>query len=347
MKILYAVQGTGNGHISRARDIIPLLKKKAEVDILVSGTQADLDLGEKIDFYRKGLSFIFGKKGGVDLKRTFKEVNFFKFFKEVYNFPVKEYDLVINDFEPVSAWAAKFKGVHCVSLSHQCALLFENTPTPKKTDWLGNSILRFYAPSREKYGFHFMKNHPKIFTPVIRDQVRKVCIAQEGHYTVYLPSFSEDYLIKKLSKIKNARWEVFSKHTKRPFEYNGISVYPLNNEKFIESMAKSNGVLCGAGFETPAEALFLKKKLVVIPMKNQAEQQYNATALKEMGVPVLKNFKKHNIVRLQFWVDYGETIKVNYVNQTENILNTILDNEYYARHKKYSDIVSSAFEMNT
>ena len=28
MKILYAIQGTGNGHISRARDIIPILKKK-------------------------------------------------------------------------------------------------------------------------------------------------------------------------------------------------------------------------------------------------------------------------------------------------------------------------------
>ena len=39
MKILYAVQGTGNGHFSRAQDVIPLLKKKAQVDILVSGTQ--------------------------------------------------------------------------------------------------------------------------------------------------------------------------------------------------------------------------------------------------------------------------------------------------------------------
>ena len=29
MKILYAIQGTGNGHISRARDIIPVLQKKA------------------------------------------------------------------------------------------------------------------------------------------------------------------------------------------------------------------------------------------------------------------------------------------------------------------------------
>jgi UDP:flavonoid glycosyltransferase YjiC (YdhE family) len=34
MKILYAVQGTGNGHVSRACDVIPELKKYAQVDIL-------------------------------------------------------------------------------------------------------------------------------------------------------------------------------------------------------------------------------------------------------------------------------------------------------------------------
>ena len=47
-------------------------------------------------------------------------------------------------------------------------------------------------------------------------------------------------------------------------------------------------MLCGAGFETPAEALFLNKKLLVIPMKTQFEQKCNAQALKEMGVTVVK-----------------------------------------------------------
>lgn len=67
MKILYAIQGTGNGHISRARDIIPLLEKKGELDVLISGTEADVDLGFPVKFKLKGMSFVFGKKGGVDL----------------------------------------------------------------------------------------------------------------------------------------------------------------------------------------------------------------------------------------------------------------------------------------
>jgi UDP:flavonoid glycosyltransferase YjiC (YdhE family) len=32
MKILYAIQGTGNGHIARAFDVIPHLKRHGEVD---------------------------------------------------------------------------------------------------------------------------------------------------------------------------------------------------------------------------------------------------------------------------------------------------------------------------
>ena len=44
MKILYAIQGTGNGHISRAREIIPIIKDFCQCDILVSGTQCDVEL---------------------------------------------------------------------------------------------------------------------------------------------------------------------------------------------------------------------------------------------------------------------------------------------------------------
>ncbi len=73
MKILYAIQGTGNGHISRARDIIPILARKGELDILISGTEADVELPFSVKYKFKGLSFVFGKKGGVDLMATYKK----------------------------------------------------------------------------------------------------------------------------------------------------------------------------------------------------------------------------------------------------------------------------------
>jgi hypothetical protein len=48
-------------------------------------------------------------------------------------------------------------------------------------------------------------------------------------------------------------------------------------------MINATGVLCGAGFETPAEAIYLRKKLLVVPMKNQYEQQCNGIAVEENG----------------------------------------------------------------
>ena len=82
-------------------------------------------------------------------------------------------------------------------------------------------------------------------------------------------------------------------------------------------------MLCGAGFETPAEALFLKKKLMVIPMKGQYEQQCNAAALKEMGVPVLKKLKISKVEKINNWVTNGRIIPVDYPNITEQIIDEV------------------------
>ena len=89
-------------------------------------------------------------------------------------------------------------------------------------------------------------------------------------------------------------------------------------------MATCKGILCGAGFETPAEALFLGKKLLVIPMKNQYEQHCNAAALKKMGVPVLKNLKTKRLDKIKKWLETDQVIPVNYPNLTENLIDKIL-----------------------
>ena len=70
MKILYAIQGTGNGHISRAREIVPLLQAYGDLDILISGTQADVKLTQAIKYQLHGFSFVFGKNGGVNHFKT-------------------------------------------------------------------------------------------------------------------------------------------------------------------------------------------------------------------------------------------------------------------------------------
>lgn len=324
MKILYAIQGTGNGHLSRARDIIPLLQKKGEVDILVSGIQADVELPYEIKYKFKGLSFIFGKKGGVDILATYRKSNLKKLYAEIKSLPVEKYDMVINDFEPVSAWACFIRKKECISLSHQAAVTNKKAPTPKEGDIIGKTILKKYAPVTHKYGFHFKAYDNNIFTPVIRKQVREIVPVDEGHYTVYLPAYDDENIIKVLKEAKQVNWQIFSKHSKKPYTKKNFTIRPISNDAFIDSLATCTGMLCGAGFETPAEALFLKKKLMVIPMKKQYEQYCNAAALEEMGVDVLRSLKKKYIPQINEWIKNSKIIPVNYPDITSDIINMII-----------------------
>lgn len=324
MNVLYAIQGTGNGHLTRAMDIIPSLRKHANVDILVSGTQADINLPFDIKYRLNGLSFIFGKHGGVDLWKTFVHSKFRLFIKEVNACPVQDYDLVINDFEPVSAWACNLKEKMCVGLSHQAAVIHHNAPKSEEIDRLGKFILKHYAPHDEAYGFHFKPYASNLFTPIIRKQVRDQKLSNKGHYTVYLPSYDDQSLLHSLSRFPDVQWDVFSKHNKRRFKEKNICFQPIDNTLFIESMASSAGVLCGAGFETPAETLFMKKKLLVIPMKNQYEQHLNAAALKDFGVPVIRNIKPENDNLVNAWIDSDKIIDIDYPEETDTIIQKIL-----------------------
>ena len=326
MKILYAIQGTGNGHLCRAMDVIPCLQQFGEVDVLISGIQADIKLPFDIKYRLHGMSFIFGKSGGVDLWKTFMSSTIRKFMQEINSVPVEQYDLVINDFEPITAWACHTKDIHCIGLSHQIGAMHRDSPKPEDTDMMGKFIMKNYAPASEEYGFHFKQYHKSIYTPVIRESIRELNPTNEGHYTVYLPSYDDAHLLKHLTKFSDVRWEVFSKHNQRPLSYKNVNINPINSDSFIKSMTSSEGVLCGAGFETPAEALYLGKKLLVIPMKNQYEQHLNAAALKEMGVPVINSLKKKYEYDIELWLNDRSHIDVNYPNNTLQIVETIINN---------------------
>ncbi|MBC7552540.1 MAG: glycosyl transferase, partial [Taibaiella sp.] len=251
MKILFAIQGTGNGHLSRARDVYPEIAKYGDVDVLISGTQADVDFPFSVKYKIYGMSFMFGKRGGIDFLTTAKRARPFRLIQDIRHFPVGDYDLVINDFEPISAWACKRLNLPCISLSHQAAVLHPNAPRPDKDDPVGRVVLARYAPVTAAYGFHFKAFGDNIFTPVIRKEIRALTPTNEGHYTVYLPAYNDELIIKNLSAFPGVRWEVFSKHNKTEQTTGNIHIQKIDNKAFVKSLASCAGVLCGAGFEGP------------------------------------------------------------------------------------------------
>lgn len=328
MKILYAIQGTGNGHLARATELVPLLNEIAQTDILISGIQCDLHLPFKVDYQKYGASFIFGKKGGVNIFKTIFKQRPLRFFFDVLTLPVNEYDLVLCDYEPISAWSCLFFGVPCIGISHQNAVLHPLSPKPNKNDRLGKFVLKYYAPVSHKFGFHFNALDNDCFNPVIRKEIRNAIPVNNSHYTVYLPAYSNNEIENILSSFQQIEWEVFSKHCKEPGRKNNILFRPVSSTDFTKSFISCAGILCTAGFETPAEALFMGKKLCVIPMKNQYEQWCNAAFLAKMGITVLTNLKEQEN-ELGEWIKSGVGLKINYPDESKNLLNRIITHQQY------------------
>lgn len=325
MKVLYAIQGTGNGHLSRAQEIVPMLNKYVDTTVLVSGNQSQIQSNFDVNYQKTGLTFLSGKTGKIDLLRTVFKSHPIDFFNEIRTFPIKQFDLVITDFEPVSAWSALMHGVPCVEMSHQAAVIHPNAPKSVSRNRIGEYILNHYCPTKEKIGFHFDQYGDNIHTPVIRKNIRSIDAKNHGHYTVYLPAYHDDVLLQFLKQFP-VQWEVFSKFTKEKIRHGNVDFHPIDNERFTQSFANCEGVLCGAGFELPAEAMFLNKKLLVIPMIGQYEQQCNALAAKNMGAIMIDglNLMHHRTINL--WLNQGIHLHVDYKDETEAIVHNTLAN---------------------
>lgn len=327
MKILYAIQGTGNGHISRAREVAPLLQQYGELDLLVSGTEAEMQLTQPLKYRLHGASFVFGKTGGIDKWATYKLLDLRQLWKDINDIPLKQYDLIVNDFEPVTAWACRRQKVSSVSLSHQCSFVSPKTPRPKK--WSASELfMKYYSPTDHHIGFHFDRYDDFIHTPVIRSGIRSLDPKNKGHYTVYLPAYDDRTLVKYLSQI-DVPWQVFSKRQKTTYQEGNVQVSPVNNEGFNQSMANCEGLLTGGGFEGPAEALFLQKKVLMIPMKDQYEQQCNALAASKLGVPVIQVIDDSFVGKVRKWVEDSKVIPVNFPDETAAIIDDMV--KRYAR----------------
>ena len=333
MKILYAIQGTGNGHVSRAREIVPYLKRYGDVDILLSGNNVHLNLPFEIKYRSTGISYQYGSNGKIDFFKSFKKITPVKAIKEMLSFPIKQYDLIINDYEFISSWAAWFANKRFVSFGHQPSFLSPKTPMPEKQSLVGNIILKYHIKQSNPIGLHFERYDDFIYTPVIRSQVRNLDVTDKGHYTVYLSSFSDEALFGHLNKVRDARWEVFSIHAKQKYTRENVTFFPANNDDFIKSMASCTGLLTGAGFETPAEALYLQKRVFCIPIIRQYEQYCNGAALKKLGVPVVYDADEALGGKLENWITSPWNIKVNYPDNTAMLIDKIVsENEVRVQH---------------
>jgi uncharacterized protein (TIGR00661 family) len=314
MKIFYAVQATGNGHISRAMELLPYLRQYGEVDIFLSGDNSNLSLDAPVKYRSKGISLYYNCKGGLDYWQIIKGFHPLDLRKEIRELPVEKYDLVLNDFDYITSAACARKRVPSIHFGHQASFQSPHTPRPTKRSRAGEWLLKNYVKASHHIGLHFEPYDDFIFGAVIKKEILEAEPSDKGHITVYLPSYCEPQLKNIFHALPNHRFEIFTKESAVIRQDGNIRFIPVNKLLFNKSLIHCSGIICGSGFETPAEALHLGKKLMTIPIRGQYEQQCNAEALREMGVTCLSqidgDFPKH----FYQWIDAAAVIQKDYSN---------------------------------
>ncbi|MBK7690235.1 MAG: glycosyl transferase [Bacteroidetes bacterium] len=331
MKIFYAVQATGNGHLSRAAELHPYLTNLGEVDYFVSGNNSTIDFPFPIKYRSKGVSLYYSKCGGIDHMDTLKKIKPLSIFKEAMDLPLKNYDIIINDFECITSLACSIQKIHSVQLGHQASFKSGNTPRPAKRNHVGELILKNYSKSSKYMGLHFRAYDDFIFPPIIKKEIRCAKNADQKHITVYLPAFQKVCLQETFEKLPDIEFHWYLSSVKDIYKEKNITYFPIYQKLFNESLSSCHGLITGGGFETPAEALFLRKKLMSIPIKNHYEQQCNAAALAKLGVCILDAIDEHFSDHISEWYQKPTADISIEANNIQETLQFLVDN--YPRKK--------------
>ncbi|MDO8910035.1 MAG: glycosyltransferase family protein [Pseudohongiella sp.] len=283
MKVLFGVQGTGNGHISRARAMAPALREQdIEVDFLFSGRPADryfdMDIFGNYDL-RTGLSFVV-KNGCIDYWQTMRQAKLLSFWREVNKLDLSAYDLVLTDFEPVTAWAAKRAGKPSIGISRQYAFHYD---IPKVKSTVGDLIFSRYAPATVELGCHWHHFGQPLLPPIVEKSPYDI-EPDSQMILVYLPFENLQALINKLKQLPAYRFEVYHPEALSNQTQDNVHIYKPGRKEFQRAMARCGGVIGNAGFELASEALQTGAPLLVKPLHGQVEQLSNVMNLKLLGL---------------------------------------------------------------
>ncbi|OOF12399.1 glycosyltransferase [Salinivibrio sp. PR5] len=287
MKLLYGVQGTGNGHISRARAMARALKAyDVSVDFVFSGRPSEryFDMAPFGDYRTfTGMSFI-SRDGKIALLETAKKHHVRQLYRDIRALDVTGYDKVVSDFEPITAWAARQQGVPSVAISHQAAFAYA---VPKQGEGLINRlIMRYFAPTDHAIGLHWYHFNQPILPPIIdigSDDTLSLKASQSEDVLVYLPFESLDAVTALLLRF-NQGFVCFHPDVKQGYRRENIRFMPLGKASFHTALKACQGVIANGGFELPSEALTMGKKLLLKPLAGQFEQLSNVATLAQLGL---------------------------------------------------------------
>jgi uncharacterized protein (TIGR00661 family) len=312
MKILYGVQTTGNGHISRSREVIRELRKRGhEIEVLLSGRAPAMqsELKEFIPFQtRTGLTFR-SCRGRLKYIQTAFKLNLFQFFRDIASFDGTGHDLVITDFEPLSARIARRRSLPSIGVGHQYAFAHD-IPTAGGNP-LARFILKNFAPVDYPVGLHWHHFGHPLLPPIVPLDFSGKGEKIDSKILVYLPFEQLSDILPLLKPFYRYDFFIYHKLAQAADQGN-LHLRPYSRNGFLKDLTECAGVISNAGFELASEAMHLGKKILVKPLAGQMEQVSNALAIASLKLGMV--MKKLNIVKVAQFLDQPAGAPVKFPN---------------------------------
>jgi uncharacterized protein (TIGR00661 family) len=305
MRILYGVVGEGMGHAMRSRVVLDELTKTHDVQVVVSGraydylkARASENLAvRKIWGYtlvyednevRKWHTLTRNLKGAV----TGWPENIRAYVEIADRF---EPDVVISDFESWSYLFAQRHGIPVISVDNmqiinRCTHAPELLAGCEDQFRLTNALVKakvagafryhittfFYPPVRKRDTFL----HP----PILRPEILAAQPQPGGHLLVYQTSTSNTALPDILARSgRECRIYGLRRDIKDEVVEGNLRYRPFSEAGFIDDLRTAAGVIASAGFTLMGEAVYLRRPMLAVPVRQQFEQTLNARYLEKDG----------------------------------------------------------------
>lgn len=297
-KILYGVCGEGFGHATRSRILIRYLIKQGYEIRIIAGGKAYKLLSKEFKRVEEieSVHFVFENNEVRLIKTVFNTIYRALFLTPSSFLKVKkiieEYkpDIIITDADPIGNTVGFIKGIKRISIDNPHAMLYRKYDI-KSNEFLAwfllTIALRITMIKPQKYIIYDfsdkqIKNKRVLFLkPLIQEGILKQKPTYSDHIFVYQTVDCDRKIVETLKKF-DEKFLIYC-YNKESKEEN-ITFKKFNENEFYQDISQAKAIITNAGFTLISEALYLKKPVLALPIKDQFEQVLNGKFIQKLGV---------------------------------------------------------------
>lgn len=298
MRVAYGVQGEGMGHATRSDCVISHLHACGDEVEIFTSNRAHGFLSNKYQHVHRIKGFQLTYKddellNGISTIDTIR--NLPKDLFPTLRFLLERFiafkpQVIITDHETFTALLGRLLSIPVIYAGNIAVL--ERTRIdegvlakryPKLIARTTSRLSSFRATNYVIPTFFYpeVKSTNVILTdPVVRPSYETLEPARGDHLFIYQTSATNETLLEAL-KATNIECRVYG-YGEREHDAN-LRFHAFDEERFEKDLASCKAAVLGGGFTTISEAIYLRKPIYSVPLKNHFEQMVNANEIEKAG----------------------------------------------------------------